>query len=177
MDPGGKVSSMEVVSLWMLHRKLHFKFKILSISPVGLNEHLWFLTKKFRQFICSNIPDVYHVHLQYTWRLPRNPLFSYFWQMAFQYFTLTSTISSLINVRYNIEVNRIPAGNWVLIEGIDEPIVKTSTVTQIEDSEEVWSMFLLLHEFTLRKYVPNKISCLYYKALAPVVRNRDKLLC
>ncbi|XP_046847131.1 116 kDa U5 small nuclear ribonucleoprotein component-like [Xenia sp. Carnegie-2017] len=38
--------------------------------------------------------------------------------------------------RYNIEVNRVPAGNWVLIEGIDEPIVKTSTVTQVEDSEE-----------------------------------------
>lgn len=41
--------------------------------------------------------------------------------------------------RYNIEVNRVPAGNWVLIEGIDEPIVKTSTVTQVEDSEEVYN--------------------------------------
>ena len=45
--------------------------------------------------------------------------------------------SPLSYFRYNIEVNRIPAGNWVLIEGIDEPIVKTSTVTQVEDSEEV----------------------------------------
>lgn len=53
----------------------------------------------------------------------------------FRRFTKTFLIFSYI--RYNIEVNRIPAGNWVLIEGIDEPIVKTSTVTQVEDSEEV----------------------------------------
>ena len=52
--------------------------------------------------------------------------------------------SKLFYVRYNIEVNRIPAGNWVLIEGIDEPIVKTSTVTQVEDSEEV-SKICFLH--------------------------------
>ena len=56
------------------------------------------------------------------------------WSLADQ--EINSEIK-LIFFRYNIEVNRIPAGNWVLIEGIDEPIVKTSTVTQVEDSEEV----------------------------------------
>ncbi|ESO05879.1 hypothetical protein HELRODRAFT_105890 [Helobdella robusta] len=37
--------------------------------------------------------------------------------------------------RYNIEVNRVPAGNWVLIEGIDQPIVKTSTITDVSGNE------------------------------------------
>ena len=39
--------------------------------------------------------------------------------------------------RYKVEINRVPAGNWVLIEGIDEPIVKTATITQVKDTEEV----------------------------------------
>nr|VZI39197.1 unnamed protein product [Spirometra erinaceieuropaei] len=30
--------------------------------------------------------------------------------------------------RYRLEVNRVPAGNWVLIEGVDQAIVKTSTI-------------------------------------------------
>ncbi|KAK2570008.1 116 kDa U5 small nuclear ribonucleoprotein component [Acropora cervicornis] len=43
----------------------------------------------------------------------------------------------IAEARYNIEVNRVPAGNWVLIEGIDEPIVKTSTITQVQGNDEV----------------------------------------
>ena len=39
--------------------------------------------------------------------------------------------------RYRIELNRVPAGNWVLIEGIDQPIVKTSTLTDPSGNEEV----------------------------------------
>lgn len=39
--------------------------------------------------------------------------------------------------RYHIEVNRVPAGNWVLIEGVDQPIVKTATVTEPRGNEEV----------------------------------------
>lgn len=35
-----------------------------------------------------------------------------------------------------MEVNRVPAGNWVLMEGVDEPIVKTSTITQARGNEE-----------------------------------------
>uniref|UniRef100_A0A8C5QKV5 116 kDa U5 small nuclear ribonucleoprotein component n=1 Tax=Leptobrachium leishanense TaxID=445787 RepID=A0A8C5QKV5_9ANUR len=38
--------------------------------------------------------------------------------------------------RYQIEVNRVPAGNWVLIEGIDQPIVKTATITEPRGNEE-----------------------------------------
>jgi hypothetical protein len=30
--------------------------------------------------------------------------------------------------RYRIELNRVPVGNWVLIEGVDQSIVKTSTI-------------------------------------------------
>lgn len=39
---------------------------------------------------------------------------------------LQSTSSS--SLRYRIELNRVPAGNWVLIEGVDQSIVKTSTI-------------------------------------------------
>lgn len=31
----------------------------------------------------------------------------------------------------------MPAGNWILIEGIDQPIVKTSTITDVSNSDEV----------------------------------------
>lgn len=31
----------------------------------------------------------------------------------------------------------MPAGNWVLIEGVDQPVVKTSTITQLQGTEEV----------------------------------------
>ncbi len=39
--------------------------------------------------------------------------------------------------RYTIEINRVPAGNWVLIEGIDKTVTKTATITQINGSEDV----------------------------------------
>ena len=55
---------------------------------------------------------------------------------------------------FQVEVNRVPAGNWVLIEGIDEPIVKTATITQVQGTEEVnviriYSMFLFLYFFIM----------------------------
>ncbi|EDV27288.1 uncharacterized protein TRIADDRAFT_22861 [Trichoplax adhaerens] len=40
--------------------------------------------------------------------------------------------------RYRIEVNRIPAGNWVLIEGIDESIIKTATITNVSGNDEAY---------------------------------------
>merc|ERR1712013_837452 len=40
--------------------------------------------------------------------------------------------------RYKVEVNRVPAGNWVMIEGIDQPIVKTSTITDLQGEEELY---------------------------------------
>jgi len=44
----------------------------------------------------------------------------------------------IYEARYKIEVNRVPAGNWVLIEGIDQPIVKTSTITDLQGNEELY---------------------------------------
>lgn len=42
----------------------------------------------------------------------------------------------IYQARYKVEVNRIPAGCWALIEGIDQPIVKTCTlVSATEDVE------------------------------------------
>ncbi|GFS72205.1 116 kDa U5 small nuclear ribonucleoprotein component [Nephila pilipes] len=40
--------------------------------------------------------------------------------------------------RYKIEVNRVPAGNWVLIEGIDQPIVKTATIVDVNETSELY---------------------------------------
>ena len=39
--------------------------------------------------------------------------------------------------RYKIEISRVPAGNWILVEGIDQTITKTATVTQLNGCEEV----------------------------------------
>jgi len=44
----------------------------------------------------------------------------------------------IYEARYKIEVNRVPAGNWVLIEGIDAPIVKTATITDLQGNEELY---------------------------------------
>lgn len=48
-----------------------------------------------------------------------------------------SLVSPTYIYRYQIEVNRVPAGNWVLIEGCDQPIVKTATITEPRGNEEV----------------------------------------
>ncbi|CAG0897093.1 unnamed protein product [Cyprideis torosa] len=44
----------------------------------------------------------------------------------------------IYEARYRLEINRVPAGNWVLIEGIDQPIVKTSTITDLENKEDLY---------------------------------------
>ncbi len=49
----------------------------------------------------------------------------------------------IYNARYRVEVNRIPAGNWVLIEGIEQSIVKTSTIIEPRDCSKVNFSFLL----------------------------------
>jgi len=46
--------------------------------------------------------------------------------------------NDLLNSRYKVQVNRIPAGNWVLIEGIDQPIVKTSTITDPSIDDDLY---------------------------------------
>ena len=45
--------------------------------------------------------------------------------------------------RYRIELSRVPAGNWILMEGVDEPIVKTSTITEISGNEDVRNFLLI----------------------------------
>ncbi|CAI4232119.1 unnamed protein product [Auanema sp. JU1783] len=40
--------------------------------------------------------------------------------------------------RYQIEVNRVPAGCWVLIEGVDQPIVKTATIAELHYEEDMY---------------------------------------
>ena len=34
------------------------------------------------------------------------------------------------------QVNRVPAGCWVLIEGVDQSVVKTSTITDLKPDED-----------------------------------------
>lgn len=40
--------------------------------------------------------------------------------------------------RYKVELNRVPAGNWVLIESIDQSIVKTSTMVDANVQEDLY---------------------------------------
>ena len=44
----------------------------------------------------------------------------------------------IYQARYKVEVNRVPAGNWVMMEGIDQSIVKTSTITDLQGQEELY---------------------------------------
>lgn len=46
--------------------------------------------------------------------------------------------SVITHFRYKIELNRVPAGNWVLIEGIDQSIVKTATITDLTIHDELY---------------------------------------
>ena len=39
--------------------------------------------------------------------------------------------------RYSIEISRVPAGNWVMVEGIDLTITKTATITELTGCEDV----------------------------------------
>ena len=45
----------------------------------------------------------------------------------------------ICNSRYNLEVSSVPAGNWVLIEGIDQPIVKTATLIDSDYHDELFT--------------------------------------
>lgn len=44
----------------------------------------------------------------------------------------------ICNSRYNVEVNSVPTGNWALIEGIDQPIVKTATIIDSDYHDELY---------------------------------------
>ncbi|VVD01522.1 unnamed protein product [Leptidea sinapis] len=43
----------------------------------------------------------------------------------------------IYEARYKVELNRVPAGCWALIEGIDQPIVKTCTLVSADEEEEL----------------------------------------
>uniref|UniRef100_H2YSS8 Tr-type G domain-containing protein n=1 Tax=Ciona savignyi TaxID=51511 RepID=H2YSS8_CIOSA len=79
--------------------------------------------------------------------------------------------------RYTVEVNRVPAGNWVLMEGVDEPIVKTSTITQARGNEEA-HIFNYYNRRTL--YVVTIIVVLcekhYLKLLLPLKFNTSSVV-
>ena len=45
----------------------------------------------------------------------------------------------IYQARYKIELNRVPAGCWVLMEGIDQPVVKTCTITDLHTDEELYT--------------------------------------
>ena len=47
----------------------------------------------------------------------------------------------IYQARYRIEVNRVPAGSWVLIEGVDEAVVKTATITGLDHRDEELYIF------------------------------------
>lgn len=44
----------------------------------------------------------------------------------------------IYEARYKVELNRVPAGNWVLIEGIDQSIVKTVTITDLGIRDDLY---------------------------------------
>lgn len=44
----------------------------------------------------------------------------------------------IYNSRYKVEVRSIPAGNWALIEGIDQPIVKTATIIDSDYHDDLY---------------------------------------
>ena len=50
---------------------------------------------------------------------------------------INTFIKCVLFCRYTIEITKVPAGNWVLIEGVDQTITKTATITQISGSEDV----------------------------------------
>jgi len=40
---------------------------------------------------------------------------------------------SVYQGRYKVDVEKVPAGNWVLIEGIEQSISKTATITSADE--------------------------------------------
>lgn len=43
----------------------------------------------------------------------------------------------ILQGRYRIEANSVNAGNLVLIEGIDQAVVKTSTIVDAQNNEDI----------------------------------------
>jgi U5 small nuclear ribonucleoprotein component len=45
---------------------------------------------------------------------------------------------SLFEARYRVPLQRAPAGSWVLIEGVDSSIIKTATITDDNNTEDLY---------------------------------------
>ncbi|KAL2914439.1 U5 small nuclear ribonucleoprotein component [Polyrhizophydium stewartii] len=43
---------------------------------------------------------------------------------------------SIYQSRYKIKMSSVPAGNWVLLTGVDASIVKTATITNVDDDDD-----------------------------------------
>ncbi|KAI1259496.1 P-loop containing nucleoside triphosphate hydrolase protein [Xylariaceae sp. FL1019] len=60
-----------------------------------------------------------------------------------------ATISNvyITETRYNIEMDGVPAGNWVLLSGVDNSIVKSATIVppRLEDDEDAYIFKPVLH--------------------------------
>ena len=67
-----------------------------------------------------------------------------------------SRIMRCTQARYTVEVERVPAGSMVLIEGIDEPITKTATIVGLTDDCEEAEIFVPLKHNTISVM---KIAC------------------
>lgn len=52
--------------------------------------------------------------------------------------TLPVTKLWIFNSRYTIEVESVPAGNWVLIQGVEQPIVKTATIIDASHQDDLF---------------------------------------
>ena len=54
--------------------------------------------------------------------------------------TATITGVSIAETRYNVETSGIPAGNWALLSGVDNSIVKSATIVppKLEDDEDAY---------------------------------------
>jgi 116 kDa U5 small nuclear ribonucleoprotein component len=46
---------------------------------------------------------------------------------------------SIYESRYKVKVTQVPAGNWVLIAGVDQSIIKTATITDTNADDEVYT--------------------------------------
>lgn len=75
------------------------------------------------------------------------------WQGGFYWCLNLSNENEIHIFRYNVEVDSVSAGCWVLIEGIDEPVAKTCTIVEKDyDQDEVReTLFLALNWLILFK--------------------------
>ena len=70
----------------------------------------------------------------------------------------------IYEARYKIEVNRVPAGNWVLIEGFDQPIVKTAAITDTSTVDDLFIFRPLKFNTQSVIKIAGKISAYFFSS-------------